>query len=211
MAGTAGRNALLCAAGALALLSLGAHAQTEVVDSMVLDDTFPVGPNSSFGTMNIASVISNIWVGAFALTSIVFAIFGLAVAFQWPNPRCFCYRTPYSDLPAAAAGRACCSLYTLNVGFCVAWILLLAIMAVSRDVTRIAVCVAFVVVHALAVGAFRLQFKRKGRPAYPEAEMVRRAAERLPNACRVSSLEGFAPMNARRGLSAPSPRFSPAY
>jgi hypothetical protein len=180
-----------------------------------LTPTRPAPPSS-------LQVISSIWIGAFALTSITFALFGgcppplcsahrpahrgagprgatgpdpraplkgsappplspppgLSVAWQWPNPRCLCYKTPYSDLPVTGGGRACCSLYTLNVGFLVAWMLMLAIMAVSRDVIRIAVCVGFVFLHGGAVAAFRYQFRRKGRPAYPEAEMVRHAAPR---------------------------------
>jgi hypothetical protein len=118
-------------------------------------------------------VMSSVWISAFAICSLVFAISGLAVAYQWPNPRFCCYRTPYSDAPASGAGRACCSLYTLNVGFLVAWMLMLGVMAVSRDIARILVCAGFVLVHGTAVGALRWQYKRKGRPAYPETQMVR--------------------------------------
>lgn len=54
----------------------------------------------------------------------------------------------------------------------VAWMLILAIMAVSKDLIRIGACAAFVILHGATVAAFRYQFRKKGRPAYPEAEMV---------------------------------------
>ncbi|GBF91562.1 hypothetical protein Rsub_04302 [Raphidocelis subcapitata] len=156
------------AAGALVWAALAACVQVAAgqgVEAYAFEDA-----GGEFG-LGMAAVISNIWVGAFALTSIVFAVLGLAVAFQWPNPRCCCYRTRFSDLPnTGGAGRACCSLFTLNVGFLIAWMLMLAIMAVSRDVIRIAVCLGFVMLHGLAVGVFRWQFKRKGRPEYADAE-----------------------------------------
>jgi hypothetical protein len=84
---------------------------------------------------------------------------------QWPNPRVCCYKTPYSDLPSAGA-RSCCSLYSLNVGFAVFWILVFAIMAISRDVPRLVACLCFGLMHVLVVVAFRNNFRRHGRPTY---------------------------------------------
>lgn len=88
------------------------------------------------------------------------------VALQWPNPRILCYKTAYSDMPSSTA-RSCCSLYSLNLGFCVFWLLVFAIMIIARDVVRIVVCLCFCLVHTAVVVVFRLKFKRFGRPERP--------------------------------------------
>lgn len=88
------------------------------------------------------------------------------MALQWPNPRILCYKTAYSDMPSSTA-RSCCSLYSLNLGFCVFWLLVFAIMIIARDVVRIVVCLCFCLVHTAVVVVFRLKFKRFGRPERP--------------------------------------------
>lgn len=78
-----------------------------------------VSPDARRPRLRLPQVISNIWIGAFALTSLSFAILGLSVAFQWPNPRCLCYRTHYSDLPVSLLSRsctACCVVALMSTG-----------------------------------------------------------------------------------------------
>eukprot|EP00879_Flechtneria_rotunda_P025992 GHRR01027662.1.p1 GENE.GHRR01027662.1~~GHRR01027662.1.p1 ORF type:complete len:241 (+),score=97.93 GHRR01027662.1:797-1519(+) len=60
--------------------------------------------------------------------------------------------------------RSCCSLYSLNLGFCVFWLLVFAIMVIAKDVVRIVVCLCFCLVHISVVVVFRMKFKRFGRP-----------------------------------------------
>jgi hypothetical protein len=96
------------------------------------------------------------------------ALAGAVVALQWPNPRILCYKTAYSDMPSSTA-RSCCSLYSLNLGFCVFWLLVFAIMIIARDVVRIVVCLCFCLVHTAVVVVFRMKFKRFGRPERPYA------------------------------------------
>lgn len=91
---------------------------------------------------------------------------GAIVAIQWPNPRILCYKTSYSDLPSSS-GRSCCSLYSLNLGFCVFWLLVFAIMVIARDLLRIIVCLSFALGHILIIVSFRMKFKRYGRPERP--------------------------------------------
>jgi hypothetical protein len=79
---------------------------------------------------------------------------GAVVAAQWPNPRILCYKTSYSDMPSNSL-RSCCSLYSLNLGFTVFWLLVFAIMVIARDVVRIVICLCFWVVHVLVVIIFR--------------------------------------------------------
>jgi hypothetical protein len=55
----------------------------------------------------------------------------------------------------------------LNLGFCVFWLLVFAIMIIARDVVRIVVCLCFCLVHTAVVVVFRLKFKRFGRPERP--------------------------------------------
>jgi hypothetical protein len=55
----------------------------------------------------------------------------------------------------------------LNLGFCVFWLLVFAIMIIARDVVRIVVCLCFCLVHTAVVVLFRLKFKRFGRPERP--------------------------------------------
>lgn len=75
---------------------------------------------------------------------------------QWPNPRILCYKTSYSDMPSNGnSARSCCSLYSLNLGFTVFWLLVFAIMVIARDVVRIIICLCFWVVHVLVVILFR--------------------------------------------------------
>jgi hypothetical protein len=76
------------------------------------------------------------------------------VAIQWPNPRILCYKTSYSDMPSNSL-RSCCSLYSLNLGFTVFWLLVFAIMVIARDVVRIIICLCFWIVHVAVVVLFR--------------------------------------------------------
>lgn len=76
------------------------------------------------------------------------------MALQWPHPRVLCYKTRYSDMPSSSL-RSCCSLYSLNLGFTVFWLLVFAIMVIARDVVRIVVCLCFFVVHVAVVILFR--------------------------------------------------------
>lgn len=76
------------------------------------------------------------------------------MALQWPNPRILCYKTSYSDTPSNST-RSCCSLYSLNLGFTVFWLLVFAIMVIARDVVRIIICLSFWVVHVAVVLLFR--------------------------------------------------------
>lgn len=123
--------------------------------------------DSSYTTeYRAASVVTNLWIAAFAVTSALFGLLGAVVALQWPNPRILCYKTAYSDMPSSTA-RSCCSLYSLNLGFCVFWLLVFAIMIIARDVVRIVVCLCFCLVHTAVVVVFRLKFKRFGRPERP--------------------------------------------
>jgi hypothetical protein len=79
---------------------------------------------------------------------------GTVVALQWPNPRVFCYKTSYSDMPSNSL-RSCCSLYSLNLGFTVFWMLVFAIMVIARDIVRIIICLCFCLVHVMVVVIFR--------------------------------------------------------
>lgn len=76
------------------------------------------------------------------------------MALQWPNPRILCYKTSYSDMPSNSL-RSCCSLYSLNLGFTVFWLLVFAIMVIARDVVRIIICLCFWIVHVAVVVLFR--------------------------------------------------------
>jgi len=79
---------------------------------------------------------------------------GAVVALQWPNPRILCYKTSYSDMPSNSL-RSCCSLYSLNLGFTVFWLLVFAIMVIARDMVRIIICLCFWIVHVAVVVIFR--------------------------------------------------------
>jgi hypothetical protein len=92
--------------------------------------------------------------------------------------------------------RSCCSLYSLNLGFCVFWLLVFAIMIIARDVVRIVVCLCFCLVHTAVVVVFRLKFKRFGRPERPynANDLVSGSVQMLLCSCRTrlySATQGF--------------------
>ena len=163
------------------------------------DDYYPDGGEFT-PEYRAATVVTNLWIGIFAVLSTVFGILGkwlnaaimhfqgrqlkvwclagMIVATQWPNPRICCYKTSFSDLPSRVS-RGCCSLYSLNVGFGIFWTLVFAIMAVARDIPRLVACLCFSLMHALVIFTFRAKFKRHGRPDYPSDTHTVRGADEL--------------------------------
>ncbi|KAJ9534947.1 hypothetical protein QJQ45_029618, partial [Haematococcus lacustris] len=122
------------------------------------------GQNSSSGLTTLSSSVSFVLVlcvGAFACASLWHAVAGYVVAAQYPFPRFFCWRTPYSDL---AGARGCCSLYRGNAGFLLLWLVLLIISSVARNLMRLGVCAVFAALHVGALLMLRRKFRRFGPP-----------------------------------------------
>ena len=55
------------------------------------------------------------------------------MAYQWPDPHCWCYTVTLSDM---AAGRNCCSLYRVNLGYAALWLVFFVVTSVSRSIPR---------------------------------------------------------------------------
>eukprot|EP00775_Hariotina_reticulata_P008073 gene8073-8268_t len=136
-----------------------------------------------------ATIVTNLWLAAFAVCSAVYGILGAVVAVQWPNPRILCYKTSYSDMPSSST-RTCCSLYSLNLALCVFWLLVFAIMVIARDVIRIVMCLCFCIVHTSVVIVFRMKFKKFGRPERSYNSDV------FPSSGSVTGLSGLGPRPA---------------
>ncbi|GLI60933.1 hypothetical protein VaNZ11_003169 [Volvox africanus] len=99
-----------------------------------------------------------------AIVSSAYVLLGASVACQWPYPTCWCYTYPASD---RVNGR-CCSLYYANWAMASVWLLLATVSAVSRNASRLAVCLGYTLAHTLVTIFMRYKFSRFGLPVGPD-------------------------------------------
>ncbi|GIL66356.1 hypothetical protein Vafri_19849 [Volvox africanus] len=99
-----------------------------------------------------------------AIVSSVYILLGASVACQWPYPTCWCYTYPASD---RVNGRYC-SLYYANWAMAIVWLLLATVSAITRNASRLAVCLGYTLAHTLVIIFMRYKFSRFGFPVGPD-------------------------------------------
>ncbi|GIL94783.1 hypothetical protein Vretimale_743 [Volvox reticuliferus] len=126
-----------------------------------------------------------------AIVSSAYILLGASVACQWPHPTCWCYTYPASD---RVNGR-CCSLYYANWAMAILWLLLATVSAISRNASRLAVCLGYTLAHTLIIIFMRYKFSRFGSPVGPNGNdgslviPLERFGERAQNRASFSSFQ----------------------